>query len=45
LERREKTESRSQSIARPKIVLMVASDPRAKDRVMREPFISVEGVR
>ena len=40
LERREITESRSQSMGRPKMVLTVTSEPSAKERVMGEPDVS-----
>jgi hypothetical protein len=41
LERREITESKSQSMGRPKIVLTVTSGPKARDRVIGEPEMSV----
>ena len=37
-------ESRSQSIGRPKMVLTVTSEPRAKESVMAEPKVSTYGV-
>jgi len=40
LERREITQSRSQSMGRPKMVLTVTSEPSAKERVMGEPEVS-----
>jgi hypothetical protein len=45
LERREITESRSCSMGRPKIVFTVTSGPRAIERIMGEPEVSVYGVR
>ena len=44
LERREMTESRSQSMGRLKMVLTVTSDPRAKERVIAELEVSTYGV-
>ena len=44
LDRKEITESRSQSIGNPKMVLTVTSEPRAKEIVMGDPEVSTYGV-